>query len=69
MLPREPESTDAVRSLFELEKAFYELAYEIDNRPDWAWIPMRALSKLLTWTRGDDDRRKSPRPPKQKGTR
>lgn len=69
VLPHEPEHTDAVRSLFELEKAFYELAYEIDNRPDWAWIPMRALSKLLTWTRGDDDRRKSPRPPKQKGRR
>lgn len=69
VLPRSAEGTDAVRSLFELEKAFYELAYEIDNRPDWAWIPMRALSKLLTWTRGDEDRRKSPRPGKPKGAR
>jgi predicted trehalose synthase len=26
-----------------MEKAFYELAYELNNRPDWVWIPMRAL--------------------------
>lgn len=65
VLPRTPEGTDAVRSLFELEKAFYELSYEIDNRPDWAWIPMRALSKMLTWTRGDEDRRRAPRPGKR----
>ena len=27
--------------LFELEKALYELRYEIDNRPDWMRIPLR----------------------------
>ena len=34
-------------SLFETEKVFYELAYELNNRPEWAWIPMRGISKLL----------------------
>jgi maltose alpha-D-glucosyltransferase/alpha-amylase len=34
-------------ALFEAEKVFYELAYELNNRPDWAWIPMRGISKLL----------------------
>lgn len=34
-------------TLFETEKAFYELAYELNNRPDWSWIPMRGISKLF----------------------
>jgi maltose alpha-D-glucosyltransferase/alpha-amylase len=45
-----PEDTAHVRqllSLFEAEKAFYELAYELNNRPAWAWIPMRGISKLF----------------------
>jgi maltose alpha-D-glucosyltransferase/alpha-amylase len=30
-------------SLFEIEKALYELRYELRNRPDWASIPLRSL--------------------------
>ena len=30
-------------ALFEIEKAFYELRYELRNRPDWASIPLRSL--------------------------
>jgi maltose alpha-D-glucosyltransferase/alpha-amylase len=29
--------------LFEIEKALYEVRYEIGNRPDWASIPLRSL--------------------------
>ncbi|CAG1016153.1 maltose alpha-D-glucosyltransferase / alpha-amylase [Burkholderiaceae bacterium] len=29
--------------LFELEKAMYELRYEIDNRPDWVRIPLQGI--------------------------
>ncbi|HLY35439.1 MAG TPA: hypothetical protein VKU35_01870 [Candidatus Limnocylindria bacterium] len=32
---------------FELEKACYELAYEAANRPDWTWLPMGALGRLV----------------------
>jgi trehalose synthase-fused probable maltokinase len=45
-----PESEEHVRqllTLFETEKAFYELAYELNNRPAWAWIPMRGIAKLF----------------------
>jgi maltose alpha-D-glucosyltransferase/alpha-amylase len=33
--------------LFSLEKVLYELAYEIDNRPDWSRIPLRGLMEVL----------------------
>jgi maltose alpha-D-glucosyltransferase/alpha-amylase len=34
-------------ALFELEKALYELRYEIGNRPDWVRVPLRGLAALL----------------------
>jgi maltose alpha-D-glucosyltransferase/alpha-amylase len=33
--------------LFELEKALYELRYEINNRPDWAHIPLQGIDALM----------------------
>ena len=33
--------------LFELEKALYELRYEIDNRPDWVEVPLAGIAALL----------------------
>jgi len=32
--------------LFELEKALYELRYEIRNRPDWVQIPLEGVLSL-----------------------
>ncbi len=34
-------------SIFELEKALYELQYELDNRPDWLPIPVAGIGRLL----------------------
>jgi maltose alpha-D-glucosyltransferase/alpha-amylase len=33
--------------LFVLEKALYELGYEVDNRPDWVRIPLQGLLDVL----------------------
>jgi maltose alpha-D-glucosyltransferase/alpha-amylase len=38
---------DALVRVFLLEKAVYEIAYELNNRPDWVAIPMRGLLALL----------------------
>jgi maltose alpha-D-glucosyltransferase/alpha-amylase len=32
--------------LFELEKALYELRYEMDNRPDWVGVPLAGIAAL-----------------------
>ena len=34
-------------ALFELEKALYELRYELGNRPDWAQIPIDGILGLI----------------------
>ncbi len=34
-------------SVFELEKAIYELRYEMNNRPDWVGIPVAGITRLL----------------------
>jgi trehalose synthase-fused probable maltokinase len=46
VLPEEEAHVRQMITLFETEKVFYELAYELNNRPAWAWIPMRGISKL-----------------------
>jgi maltose alpha-D-glucosyltransferase/alpha-amylase len=33
--------------LFVLDKALYELNYELNNRPDWVGIPLRGITELL----------------------
>jgi maltose alpha-D-glucosyltransferase/alpha-amylase len=48
LLPRSTENTRRLIALFETEKVFYELRYELDHRPDWVWIPQRGIAKLET---------------------
>jgi maltose alpha-D-glucosyltransferase/alpha-amylase len=45
-----PEDDDELARLLDLhliEKAVYELGYELDNRPEWVVIPARGLQELL----------------------
>jgi maltose alpha-D-glucosyltransferase/alpha-amylase len=38
--------TRALLELFELEKALYELRYEINNRPGWVHVPLQGIHEL-----------------------
>jgi maltokinase len=47
VLPSSQEAQDQQLVMFELEKAFYELRYELDHRPDWVDIPVDSILTLL----------------------
>lgn len=44
LLPEEPEP---VLAAFELNKALYELGYELRCRPDWVGIPVTGIRRVL----------------------
>jgi len=46
LLPRSRANAMQVIQLFETEKLFYELRYELDHRPDWVWVPLRGIARL-----------------------
>ena len=45
--PEDEEHARALIQLFTLEKALYEIRYELDNRPDWVGIPIKSVLDLL----------------------
>ncbi len=47
LLPAGQAAITNLLSIFELEKAIYELQYELDNRPDWVSIPVAGIRRLL----------------------
>ncbi len=46
-IPDNREELGVLLDAFLLEKAVYELAYELNNRPGWALIPLRGLIDIL----------------------
>jgi maltokinase len=40
-------SLDKLLAVFELEKAVYELRYELNNRPEWIRIPVAGIVRML----------------------
>jgi maltokinase len=50
LLPPGDEAVERLLAVFELEKAVYELRYELDNRPDWVEIPVEGIRRLLETT-------------------
>ena len=46
-LPPRREEIDSLLQLHVLEKAVYELGYELNNRPEWVAIPLEGISKSL----------------------
>jgi len=43
----QPDSAASLLAAFELEKALYEIRYELGNRPDWAVIPISAVQSAV----------------------
>jgi trehalose synthase-fused probable maltokinase len=46
LLPPSPQ-LERLIGIFELQKAVYELRYELNHRPDWAHIPVAGIERLL----------------------
>ena len=47
VLPAGATAVAKLLAIFELERAVYELRYELDNRPDWVGIPVACITRLL----------------------
>jgi predicted trehalose synthase len=47
LLPSGQDAVNRLLAVFELEKAVYELRYELNNRPDWVGIPVAGIMRLL----------------------
>jgi maltose alpha-D-glucosyltransferase/alpha-amylase len=45
--PSEPDQAQRLLELFVLEKAFYEMSYELANRPSWLRIPLEGIRSIL----------------------
>jgi trehalose synthase-fused probable maltokinase len=48
LLPGEDSDLRVLLSAYLLEKAVYELVYELNNRPTWVAIPLKGISALLS---------------------
>ncbi len=47
LVPRSAESANILLEAFLLNKAVYELGYELNNRPDWTIIPLKGILYVL----------------------
>jgi predicted trehalose synthase len=46
-LPEAEPELDGLLTIYLLEKAVYELGYELNNRPDWVHLPLAGIRQLL----------------------
>ena len=47
LLPSGHGAIERLLAVYELEKAVYELQYELDNRPEWVGIPVSGIQRLI----------------------
>jgi maltose alpha-D-glucosyltransferase/alpha-amylase len=46
-LPSNRDEFNTLLNVYLLEKALYELGYELNNRPDWIRVPLAGILQLL----------------------
>ncbi|MEO7092675.1 MAG: hypothetical protein ABI175_05450 [Polyangiales bacterium] len=47
LVPTDAKQRAEALSLYELDKALYELAYEVEHRPDWVPIPLQGILRMI----------------------
>ncbi|RYZ56461.1 MAG: maltose alpha-D-glucosyltransferase [Sphingobacteriales bacterium] len=52
-LPSDREDLDVMLQTYILEKAIYELNYELNNRPDWMIIPIRGIKTIMAKSKNE----------------
>jgi maltose alpha-D-glucosyltransferase/alpha-amylase len=50
LLPEDPQQLKILLDAYLLEKAVYEIGYELNNRPDWVTVPLRGILSLMAAT-------------------
>ena len=48
LLPRNPDHLRALLDALLIDKAIYEIGYEINNRPKWVAVPLSGMLQLLS---------------------
>ncbi|MGV8877700.1 MAG: maltose alpha-D-glucosyltransferase [Sphingobacteriaceae bacterium] len=47
IIPKKKEDLGILLQTYELQKAIYELNYELNNRPGWAMVPLRGIKAIM----------------------
>jgi len=47
LLPNNREDLGLLLDAYLLEKGVYEINYELNNRPDWLWLPLKGIQQVL----------------------
>ena len=47
LLPEDPDKLKILLDAFLLDKALYEVGYELNNRPDWVKVPLQGILQML----------------------
>jgi maltose alpha-D-glucosyltransferase/alpha-amylase len=49
-IPKDEHDLQVMLEAYLLDKAIYEVGYELNNRPDWVVIPIRGIKHILQKT-------------------
>jgi maltose alpha-D-glucosyltransferase/alpha-amylase len=50
LLPDDQEQRRILLDIYLLEKALYEIGYELNNRPDWLEVPIQGVLQMIKTT-------------------